>query len=71
MHGGMDVPVGLEPDRVGAPPMAAMPKCDGKGSITSVTTTFGKSTSIESIQVAITVQSSMHHDVVKPSKHHL
>ena len=71
IRGGMDGRLGLGPDRAGAPHMAAMPTCDGKSSITSVITTFGKSTYIASIEVAITVQSAMHHDMVKPSKRHL
>lgn len=51
--------------------MTAMPKCDEEGSITSVIKPFGKSTYILPIEVAMTVQSSMHHDMVEPSKHHL
>ena len=71
IRGGMDGRLGLGPDRAGAPHMAAMPKCDGKCSITSVMRTFGKSTYIASIEVAITAQSSMHHDMAKPPKRHL
>jgi len=51
--------------------MAAMPKCDGKGSITSLLTTFGKSTYIASFEVAVTVPFSMHRDVAKSFKRHL
>jgi len=70
-HGGMHGRLGMGPDRVGAPPMIAMPKCDEKGSITSVIKPFGKSTYILPIEVAITILSSMHHDMAKPPKRYL
>ena len=66
IHGGMDGRLGLGPDRVGAPPMAAMPKCDGKVPIPSVITTFGKYTYIASTEVALTVQSSIRNDMANP-----